>query len=80
MNQALVHVDRSGANIFTIRNSSCGKVMFSHLSVSHSVHGGGGHAWQGVECMAGETAAAVDSMHPTGMYSCLFYVCMREGS
>ena len=54
MNQALVHVGRSGANIFTIRNSSCGKVMFSHLSVSHSVHmaggacmaRGGGHAWQ----------------------------------
>ena len=38
------------------------KVMFLHLSVSHSVHGGGacvvgGHAWQegvwGVACMAG---------------------------
>ena len=29
-----------------VRKRSCGKVMFSHLSVSHSVHGGG-HAWQG---------------------------------
>ena len=30
------------AVIFTVRNSSCGKVMFLHLSVSHSVHGGRG--------------------------------------
>ena len=29
-------------NIFTVRKWSCGKVMFLHLSVSHSVHGGGG--------------------------------------
>ena len=28
--------------IFTARNRSCGKVMFLHLSASHSVHGGGG--------------------------------------
>ena len=28
--------------IFTARKRSCGKVMFLHLSVSHSVHGGGG--------------------------------------
>ena len=26
--------------IFTVRGQSCGKVMFLHLSVSHSVHGG----------------------------------------
>ena len=26
--------------IFTVRKRSCGKVMFLHLSVSHSVHGG----------------------------------------
>ena len=32
----------------------------------------GGHAWQGA-CMAGETAIAVGSMHPTGMHSCYFY-------
>ena len=25
-------------SIFTVRNCSCGKVMFLHLSVSHSVH------------------------------------------
>ena len=49
--------------IFTVRNSSCRKVMFSQASVSHSVHRwggvhvgamhgrgvcGGGHTWQGV--------------------------------
>ena len=50
--------------IFTFRNSSCGKVMFSQLSVILSggacvvggVHGGAcvamGHTWQGA-CMAG---------------------------
>ena len=27
---------------FTVRKRSCGKAMFLHLSVSHSVHGGGG--------------------------------------
>ena len=44
--------------IITVRNSSCGKVMFSQASVSHSVHredvrgyvvgacmAGGRHAW-----------------------------------
>ena len=29
-------------SIFTVRNCSCGKVMFLHLSVSHSVHEMGG--------------------------------------
>ena len=29
-----------------------------------------GCAWQGVVYMAGETAAAVGSLHPTGMHSC----------
>ena len=28
------------AKIITVRKRSCGKVMFLHLSVSHSVHGG----------------------------------------
>ena len=28
--------------IFTTRNSSCGKVMFSHACIIPSVHGGGG--------------------------------------
>ena len=68
-----------------MRNSSFGKVMFSHLSVSHSVHRRGAcMSMGGVHgrgaCMAGEMATAVDSMHPSGMHSCLFYVCMREGS
>ena len=30
-----------------------------------------GVAWHGGACMAGETAAAADDMHPTGMHSCL---------
>ena len=47
--------------LITVRNSSCGKVMFSQASVSHSVHWDvrrsgcawwGGHAWQGA-CVAG---------------------------
>ena len=65
--------------IFTVRNSSCGKVMFLHLSVSHSVHGEG-RAWRrgmhgkgvcggGGACVAGETATAADGTHLTGMHS-----------
>ena len=39
-------------------NQVWGKVMFLHLSISHSVHGGGGmhgrgHVWQGV-CVCGK--------------------------
>ena len=58
------------------------KVMFLHLSVSHSVHKGacvakggmcvvkGGRAWQkGGACVAGEAATAAGGMHPTGMHS-----------
>ena len=29
-------------SLFTVRNSSCGKVMFSQACVKNSVHGGGG--------------------------------------
>ena len=37
--------------IVSVRNSSCGKVMFSQACVKNSVHGGacvakGGHVWQ----------------------------------
>ena len=53
--------------------------------MAHGVHGGGGHvwwvvcvaaghAWQGGSCVSGETATAADGTHPTGMYSCLFFV------
>ena len=30
---------------------------------------GGGHAWQGEACVAGETAIAAGGTHPTGMRS-----------
>ena len=33
-------------NIFTVRKRSYGKIMFLHLSVSHSVHRGGGFPWE----------------------------------
>ena len=71
--------------LITIRNSSCGKVMFSQVCVKNSVRGGwlcvaGGHAWQGAcmvggmhgrgACMAGKMATAADSTHPNGMHSC----------
>ena len=48
--------------IITVRNSSCGKVMFLHPSVilftevGHAWQKGGcgkGHAWQGGMCVAG---------------------------
>ena len=35
---------------------------------------GGGHAWQGRACVAGEMATAADGTHPTGMHSCLIEV------
>ena len=31
----------------------------------------GGHGWQGGACVAGETATAVDSTHPTGIHYCI---------
>ena len=33
--------------LITVRNSSCGKVMFSQACVKNSVHSGRGHIWQG---------------------------------
>ena len=44
----LTHCDSSGIKfshacfiwIFTVRKRSCGKVLFLHMSVSHSVHSG----------------------------------------
>ena len=52
--------------IFTVRNSSCRKVMFSQASVSHSVHRGAcmtggvcgrGLAWWGGMCLRGACMA-----------------------
>ena len=54
--------------IFTVRNSSCRKVMFLQACVKKSVRGV--MTWQGA-CVAGETATAADGTHPTGMHSCL---------
>ena len=70
--------------VITVRNSSCGKVMFSQACVKNSVHWGvcmggcmsggtccrGGHVWQGACMTAGEMATAADGTHPTGMHSC----------
>ena len=57
--------------IFTVRNSSCGKVMFSQASVILSTEGhawqGGMHGWGGGAYVAGEMATAADGTHPTGM-------------
>ena len=42
-----IHVERpleyihKSPYIVNVRNRSCGKVMFSQVSVNHSVHGGG---------------------------------------
>ena len=32
------------------------------------------HVWWGCVCVAGDTATAADSMHPTGMHSCFIYI------
>ena len=57
--------------IVTVRKRSCGKVMFLHLSVSHSVHGGGcpSACW---DTPLGLTATAADGTHPTGMHACFY--------
>ena len=60
--------------VFTARNSSCRKVLFSQVCVIPSVHRGvvrgegGVHGNGGMR--AGETATEAGGMHPTGMHSC----------
>ena len=61
--------------VVTVRNSTCGKMMFSQLCVKNSVQ-------RGVVCTAPmgrhplsrhtsyQKATAVDGTHPTGMLSC----------
>ena len=59
-------------HIFTARNSSCGKVMFSQACVKNSVHGG---AWQGGMCGRGACvmgACMAGDMHDRG-------ACMAGG-
>ena len=51
--------------IFTVRKSSCCKVMFSQMCVILSVHWGVG------ACVAGEMATEADGTHPAGMHSCI---------
>ena len=78
--------DQNYVAYITVRKRSCGKVMFLHLSVSQSVHGG-----CLPQCMLGNTtpcpvhagiynpcpvhagidmATAADGTHPTEMHSC----------
>ena len=70
--------------VITVRNV-VGKVMFLHLSVSHSVHGGGVSGTPGQTPLPrAETpppgrhpppaTTAADGMHPTGMLSCYDFV------
>ena len=56
----------------TVRNSSCGKVMFLHLSVSHSVHGVGVYTSWADTPLSPETATPADGTHPTGMHFCRY--------
>ena len=47
----------------------CGRVVHGRRACM----AGGGHVRQGA-CMTGEMATAADDTHPTGMYSCMFYI------
>ena len=64
----------SSDSIVIVRNS-CGKVMFLHRSVSHSVHGGdvcpcGGRTpLLGIHRSLPKTATAAYGTHPTGMHT-----------
>ena len=54
--------------IVTVRNSSCGKVVFTGVCLSK---GGGAHPPPGqTPSPPPEMAAAADGTHPTGMHSC----------
>ena len=65
-----------GSAHFTVCKRGCGKVMFLHLSVSHSVHKGGlpqctlGYTPRADTPTPQQTATAADGTHPTGMHSC----------
>ena len=50
----------------------CGRVyVWQGACMAGGLWGGGGHhAWQEA-CVAGEKATAADSVHPTGMHSCV---------
>ena len=58
------------SNIYRTQRS-CGKVMFLHLFVSHSVHKGGvsQHALGQTSPPPLPTATAADGTHPTGVHS-----------
>ena len=68
---------------FIIVRNEVAKVMFLHLSVSHSVHRGGlfpgelsgpggrGCLVRGSVETPSVTATAADGTHPTGVHSCL---------
>ena len=62
--------------VITVRNSGCGKVMFSQACVKNSVHWGvcmGGCMSGGTCCGGGDMCGmghAADGTHPTGMHSC----------
>ena len=62
--------------LVTVRKRSFGKVMFSHLSVSHSVHGGGA-------CVAGGKAvwqgAFMAEGGMRGRGACVAGVCVWQG-
>ena len=80
MSQALVLKEKP---IIAARKRSSGKVMFLHLSVSHSVHRGG-HAWQDGVCeggMCGERGPCVAKVACMAKGACVVKgVCMVKGA
>ena len=52
--------------MFTARNNSCGKVMFSQVCVSHSVHLSGGVSLQEGGLPPGAGLPPEGGMHPSG--------------
>ena len=79
--------------LITVRKRSCEKVMFLHLSVSHSVHRGvsasvhagihplGRHPpphGQTAPPFPQQTVTAADGRHPSGMNSCSVFFHMKQ--
>ena len=58
------------STIFKARKRSCGKVMFLHLSVNHSVHGGSPRQRPPPLDRPPPVRLRVSGTHPSGMNSC----------
>ena len=68
--------------IITVRNSNCGKVMFSQACVKNSVPGGVHPLLDTplpLDTPHNPTVTAADGTHPTGIHSCIIFIWWIQG-